>query len=141
MKLTEFDLRVYGYLELYYNTDNKFWVREWDLYDTLGFENPSLKYIPRDKFHDSKERLRITKSIQRLNNSLSIDRIIISSKRGVKIANEDEVKKYVGSKIKQAVASLNRAKKCFKKANSNGQFKLVRKNGKYTIEEIKTYES
>ena len=96
-----------------------------DFYD-VSFEN--------DKFHDSKARLQITMDIRAINDSEVIQKIVISSPRGIKIANETEFDKYIRSEISAVIRRLTRAKRKAEKARFNGQTRVVFKSERDTIE-------
>lgn len=88
----------------------------------------------KDKFHDSKARLQITLDIRALNDSDVIQKIIMSSSKGVKIANESEFDAYIGREINAAVRRLMRAKRKAEKGNRDGQMRLVLNKERDTIE-------
>lgn len=87
-----------------------------------------------DKFHDSKARLQLTMDIRALNDSDRIQKIIMSSSKGVKIANESEFDAYIGREINAAVRRLMRAKRKAEKGNHDGQMRLVLNKERDTIE-------
>jgi hypothetical protein len=76
-------------------------------------------------FHDSAARLLMTKDIQALNKSASIQKIIISSARGVKVANEAEAWAFIESKYSAAFKGLEAARRMESKAGLDGQARLV----------------
>ena len=87
-----------------------------------------------DKFHDSRARLQITMDIRTLNDSDVIQKIIMSSSKGVKIANESEFDNYIEREIKAALRRLMRAKRKADKAKIDGQMRLVLNEERDTIE-------
>lgn len=76
-------------------------------------------------FHDSGARLLMTKDIRALNKSAVIQKIVISSPQGVKIATEDEAWTFISSKYSTAFKSLETARKMERKAGLDGQARLV----------------
>jgi hypothetical protein len=76
-------------------------------------------------FHDSDIRLRITEDIRALNNSDIIQKIILSSPKGIKIANEEEYREWSLSKWKSIKGMIRRLVGKDQKAKLNGQVKLV----------------
>ena len=86
------------------------------------------------RFHDSKARLQITMDIRALNDSETIQKIIMSGSKGVKIANESEFNSYIGREINAAVRRLMRAKRKAEKGNRDGQMRLVIGKERDTIE-------
>jgi len=123
--------------------------RQWALYNFLKEQGDewtkqldiayALKDLYRftdsnDKFHDSNARQLLTADIRVINNSDVIQKIIISSPRGIKIANESEFAKYIGKEINAAVRRLMRAKHKAQKGNLNGQTRFVFNRERDTIE-------
>lgn len=88
----------------------------------------------KDNFHNSRARLQMTMDIRALNDSDVIQKIIMSSSKGVKIANESEFDKYIGREINAAVRRLMRAKRKAEKGNRDGQMRLVLNKERDTIE-------
>lgn len=114
-------------------------ARQWRLYNHLK-ENgdtwekqreiarslPDLYPITEGQpFHDSGARLLMTKDIRAINKSDIIQKIIISSAQGVKIANKEEARAYIAGKFSAVFDSLERARKLERKAGLNGQTRLV----------------
>ena len=91
---------------------------------------------PKD-FHDSAARLQMTKDIRAINDSNVIQKIIISSPRGIKIANKSEFKKYIRKEIGAAVRRLMRAKRKAEKASRDGQSRIT--FGAYERDVIKSF--
>lgn len=87
-----------------------------------------------DKFHDSKVRLQITMDIRAINDSDVIQKIVISSPRGIKIANENEFNLYIRREIGAVIRRLSRAKRKAEKARLDGQTRIVFKSERDTIE-------
>ena len=92
----------------------------------VSFEN--------DKFHDSKARLQITMDIRAINDNDVIQKIIISSPRGIKIANEREFDQYISREMGAVLRRLSRAKRKVEKARMNGQTRVVFKSERDFIE-------
>lgn len=114
-------------------------ARQWRLYNHLK-ENgdtwekqreiarslPDLYPITEGQpFHDSGARLLMTKDIRAINKSDIIQKIIISSAQGVKIANKEEARAYIAGKFSAVFDSLESARKLERKAGLNGQTRLV----------------
>lgn len=87
-----------------------------------------------EKFHDSRARLQITMDIRALNDSDVIQKIIMSSSKGVKIANESEFDLYIRREIGAVIRRLSRVKRKAEKAKLDGQTRIVFKSGRDTIE-------
>lgn len=113
--------------------------RQWALYNLLK-NNPD-KYIKQsdickrltehfpiyygDNFHDSKARLLLTNDIRALNNSDIIQKIIISNKHGVKIANKAEFEQYISGQFAAVFRKLERTRKKALKAGLDGQMRIT----------------
>lgn len=76
-------------------------------------------------FHDRKVRHKITKDIRLLNESGLIQKVILSTGKGVKIATEEEFDLYIGLQINSTLNRLKRLKKIAEKGNRDGQMKFV----------------
>ena len=87
-----------------------------------------------ERFHDSTARHLLTADIRDINNSEVIQKVIMSSARGNKIANESEFSKYIDKEISSAVARLLRAKKKAEKGSFDGQMRFVLNRERDTIE-------
>lgn len=75
-------------------------------------------------FHDQQIRHQITADIRAINESDYIHKPILSSPRGIKLANKEEWDKYIASNINSAVNRLKRLKKLCEKVNKDGQYRL-----------------
>jgi len=86
------------------------------------------------QFHDSKTRLMIMKDIRAINDSGVIQKIIISSSKGVKIANEEEWKECIKRDYISVFKRLERIRNKERKGRMDGQTRLVFKSERDTIE-------
>ena len=114
-------------------------ARQWRLYDFLKERGgewtkqreiaqhlPDLYPIGNARaFHDSGARLLMTQDIRAINKSDVIQKIIISSARGVKIANKEEAGQYIAGKYSAVFDSLERVRRLERKAGLDGQARLV----------------
>lgn len=115
-------------------------TRQWNLYNYLKTKDdyvPQMHigfdlygYVPHDSqlgipFHDTTERLNITDDIRAINDSDVIQKIIISNSNGIKIATEEEFKKFILSKFKRVWRDLARARRLLKKAGLHNQKRVV----------------
>lgn len=114
--------------------------RQWKLYELLK-ENSHRwltqlqiqKYLSREypydekeeTFHDSTTRIMIMLDIKELNNSDVIQKIILSTSHGNKIANEEEYKQWSRRKWISLKKQIARMAWKDKKAKLDGQMKLV----------------
>jgi hypothetical protein len=118
MTLTPTQWRLYNYLKE--NTDR--WVTQQEMYQYLKGEYPNYDG---NNFHDSPARIMITSDIQKINESDVIQKIILSSSKGVKIATADEYKDWSERKWKSIKQMIKRLAWKDHKARMNGQMKLV----------------
>ena len=108
------------------------WTKQIDIaYALKNFYDCSFE---NDKFHDSKARLQITMDIRAISDSDVIQKIIISSPQGIKIANETEFDSYIRRELGAVIRRLNRVKRKAEKARLNGQTRVVFKGERDTIE-------
>lgn len=76
-------------------------------------------------FHNSYGRHVLTKDIRAINNDLSVEKIIISTSKGIKLATKDEAVKYIQSQYSAVFRKLKRIRTLEKKARLDGQFKIL----------------
>lgn len=98
-----------------------------DLYADYG--NAECCLEPKD-YHNSTERTLITDDCREISISPDFDKIIISSSKGIKIANEAEFDRYIKSQYNATIRKLARIYKMAKKGNRNGQIDF----GGHTVE-------
>lgn len=124
-------------------------ARQWALYNLLK-NNPdryltqlSIVYALReyydisfynDQFHDSNARHTLTKDIRAINKSDVIQKVIISTSKGVKIASSAEFEKYINAEFASIFRKLARTRQKAKKAGLDGQMRIVLGNERDTIE-------
>ena len=132
-KLTPVEWKIYNYLKEH--TDE--WIMQEDLAIDLFSDEWDNQVSKATGFHNTALRKTITNAIRNLNNSPIIQKIILSSSKGVKIANRDEVDNYIGRHINAVVARLNRLKLIAKKASRDGQYKIT--FGKYERQIVEAF--
>jgi AAA15 family ATPase/GTPase len=98
-----------------------------DLYEYYG--NGECCLMP-ENFHDTHERLILSRDISDMAFSKDYEKIIISSGKGIKIANEEEFDRYIKSQFKSAIRRLAKVYAMSKKGNLNGQIDF----GGHTVE-------
>ena len=76
-------------------------------------------------FHDTNARKLMTADIRVINKSDTIQKIIISTGDGIKLATEDEAKGFIRSRYGAIFRQLERARKLERKAGLDGQLKMV----------------
>lgn len=99
---------------------------KWTLQRDIAAELPEFYPIGEGRaFHDSGARLLMTRDISEINNSGIIQKIIISGRRGVKLANKEEARAYIARKYSAVFRSLARVRLLEHKAGLDGQTRLV----------------
>ena len=92
-----------------------------DLYEHFG--NGECYFVPAE-YHDSNERKILSRVISEINFSNEFPKIIISGKKGIKLANEEEHKRYVTNQYRSVLRKLKRTRIMEKKGNANGQITI-----------------
>ncbi len=87
-----------------------------------------------DQFHDSATRHLLTKDIRAINKSEVIQKIIISTPKGVKIASSAEFERYINAEFAAIFRKLARTRQKAKKAGLDGQMRIVLNSERDTIE-------
>ena len=98
-----------------------------DLYEHFG--NAECCLCP-EEYHDTTERRELSHIISKINLSSNFEKIVISSSKGIKLANEEEFDRYVMSQYKSAIRKLARVYAMAKKGNRHGQIDF----GGHTVE-------
>lgn len=86
------------------------------------------------EFHDSLARQQMTKDIQKINNSGVIQKVIISSSKGIKLANKKEFEKYISGEFAAVFRKLKRVRIKAKKGGLDGQMRITFNKERDTIE-------
>lgn len=89
-----------------------------DLFEHFG--NGECCLAP-EEYHDTTERLALSRAISDINFSNEFDKIIISSCKGIKLANEKEFDRYIKNNYKSALRKLARVYAMAKKGNRHNQ--------------------
>ncbi len=116
-------------------------TKQWRLYDFLqdqGDQWSSRRLIATKLYLDSHEKFKafkgtnncpiirqVTKDIQALRNNAEINKIIISGVRGVKIANAEEVEKWLDNRFISCMGELKRYYKDIDRLKRNGQYRVT----------------
>jgi hypothetical protein len=127
-------------------------TRQWNLYNFLKehadkwLTQEEIFYeIPADAYpvqtsdmdmpwHDQSARMMITNDIRAINSSDVIQKIIISGKRGVKIATAEEFDENFKARTAALKAAIGRQYKLHKKAELNNQTRVVFGSGRSYVE-------
>lgn len=85
-------------------------------------------------FHDSNARHVLTNDIRTINKSATIQKIIISNSKGVKIANREEFAQYINAEFASIFRKLERTRQKARKAGLDGQMRIVLGSERDTVE-------
>lgn len=133
------DLRqvaLVGVLELH----NR-WMKQSEVLEAMGDFYPPVKQGV--DAHNSLARRLLTKDIQEINESQTLNRIIVHSCKGIKVATEEEATKYLHNQYRETLSKLKRIHKMEKKMELNGQydmFDLENYIDTYITNEVQIYE-
>jgi len=131
---------------------NELTTRQWKLYEYLKSQTdwvkqehissslPDLYGTDKTPFHDTMARLNITNDIRAIKKSDIIQKIVISSPKGVKIANEDDFGIYFDRKLINLKSQMKLLYKQLKKAQLNNQTRIVYNSERDFIEAFKEAE-
>lgn len=101
------------------------WITQFQIVNDL-FEHYGDKDWNYDKsFHDSPARHLLTKDIQTINKSNVIQKIILSSAKGIKLASESDFEVYIRSQYAALWRRKERLDKIAKKGKKDGQMRIV----------------
>lgn len=103
------------------------------IYHISGGEHYGDTGTPCETFHDSPARMQMTADIRAINDSGVIQKVIISSGKGIKIANEAEFERYIQKEIGAAIRKLLRAKRKAAKGKLDGQMRFVFNSERDTV--------
>lgn len=101
--------------------------------DLVGYYGEDGEFLDTENFHDSPARMLMTADIRAINDSSVIQKVIISSPKGIKLANKEEFDRYIRKEIMSAVRRLMRAKRKAEKGNRDGQMRLVFNSERDTV--------
>lgn len=104
------------------------------LWSYYGENYENVCGIHADGFHDSAARQLLTTDIRTINKCEVIQKVIISNRRGVKIANKEEFEQYINAEFAAIFRKLARTRQKAKKAGLDGQMRIVLGNERDTIE-------
>lgn len=111
------DRQEHLYLTLLYNGD---YLTQSYIANELcdGYGDNSIDY------HNSQGRKILTDDIRAINNDPTVEKIIISSCKGIKLATKDEALRYIKGQYAALFRKLKRIRTLEKKARLDGQFKI-----------------
>jgi hypothetical protein len=119
MSLTPRQWKLYEFLK----ENDKEWITQVEIVNRLGIYG---KFNGDTRlFHDNGIRYDLTEDIRKINQSDIIQKIILSSSKGIKVANEEEYRVWSLRKWKSIKSMIKRLAWKDDKAKLNGQMKLV----------------
>lgn len=119
-ELTPRQWRLYNFLK-----ERDEWTTQFDIARTLCDCYPFNKEDELTPFHDTPARQNITDDIRAINDCAVIQKIILSSAKGVKLATEAEAERFINSRYASIIRQLERVRKIERKAGLDGQMRLV----------------
>ena len=123
--------RLYEYLKQHANE----WMTQEDLFMRIPAEDYPIQIANQDMpWHDQSARMMITNDIRAINSSDVIQKIIISGKRGVKIATTEEFDESFKARTAALKRAIGRQYKLHKKAELNNQTRITFGSGRSYIE-------
>lgn len=94
------------------------WITQEELAERVKDMYPRWHY---GAFHDSRARKMMSADIAAINNSLSFEKIVIHGKRGVKLASDSEIKRFLNTQYAEALRKITYIKGIETKARLDGQ--------------------
>ena len=120
MPLTPRQWKLYDFLK----ENDQEWITQFEIAKRLSQHYGNFNGDPK-LFHDNFIRYDLTEDIRKINQSDVIQKIILSSAKGVKIANEEEYRVWSLNKWRSIKSMIKRLAWKDDKAKLNGQMKLV----------------
>lgn len=133
---SELNPRQWALYNLLKNNPDSY-MTQWDIARKLkAYYAPTMGFwdCDYDTFHDSAARHMLTADIRHINKSEVIQKIIISTSKGVKIANREEFERYINAEFASIFRRLARTRQKARKAGLDGQMRIVLGNERDTIE-------
>ena len=130
-ELTPRQWKLYNFLK-----EQDVWVKQ----ERISSSLPDLYGTSGTPFHDTIARIDITNDIRAIKSSDVIQKIVISSAKGVKIATQDDFGIYFDHKLKALKKQIKLLYKQLKKAQLNNQTRIVFNSERDFIEAFKEAE-
>lgn len=130
-ELTPRQWKLYNFLK-----EQEDWVKQ----ERISSSLPDMYGTSGTPFHDTIARINITNDIRAIKKSDVIQKIVISSTKGVKIATQDDFGIYFDHKLKALKKQIKLLYKQLKKAQLNNQTRIVFNSERDFIEAFKEAE-
>lgn len=85
---------------------------------------PMYPTYTRSTYHNSTARRLLTRDIESVNSADKFEKIIVSGKYGIKLANENDFQKFLKSEFKEIFAKLRRVRTIARKGSHDQQIDL-----------------
>ena len=98
-----------------------------DKYTSMEQATDSVSLYPayfNGYYHNSSARRLLTRDIEEINGSEAYPKIIISTKHGIKLASENEFKRFLDAEFREIFRKLKRVSKIAKKGSADQQINL-----------------
>ena len=98
-----------------------------DKWTSMEQTTDSISYYPaffNTNYHNSTARRMLTRDIEFLNENGPYDKIIVSGRRGIKLANRDDLKLYLDAEFSEIFRKLKRTREIAKRAQLDQQIDL-----------------
>ena len=128
---SELNARQWAVYNLLKNNPDRYFTQKEIVYAlSIHFD---MGFFP-EQFHDSNARHTLTKDIRTINKSEVIQKVIISTPKGVKIASSAEFEQYINAEFASIFRKLARTRQKAKKAGLDKQMRIVLGSERDTIE-------
>lgn len=118
---SELNTRQWAVYNLLKNHPDRYMTQE----EIVNSLSSHFEKDPTKPFHDSNARFVLTKDIRAINDSATIQKIVISNRNGIKIANKEEFEQYIKAEFAAIFRKLARTRKKARKAGFDQQMLLV----------------
>lgn len=127
--LTERQTRLLSHLQA--NTDR--FLTQIEIVTALRNNYPHGENFTAETFHDSVVRQMLTRDIRAINKSDDVDVVIISTNKGIKIADETEFDTYIRRQYEKVFRMLSLVRKQERKGRLNNQLRITADGSFHTV--------
>lgn len=99
-------------------------VDKWTSMETVTTTLSMYPSFRNGTYHNSRARRILTRDIKAINNSARYEKTIISSSRGIKIANDEEFEKFIDAELKETLTKLKSIYHTARKGGLDGQYEI-----------------
>lgn len=127
--MNERQCKLYQTLEEISKTSQK-WVAKEEICELLSTYYP--RHIENNSEHNSSAYAKIRIDVREINKSDEVEKVIVSNKKGYKIATKEEAAKYIEKRFRRDLKALKLDWHLKKKCNLDGQLNI-------DLHEVKAY--